>query len=63
VDVAAVRDDKRCRDELVEVGEVLLQLRLNYPDRKLPFWAVKRSATPYKSAIQNRFTMENAKAA
>ena len=26
------------------------------PDRKTPFFAVKRPAGPYKSAIENRFT-------
>ena len=32
------------------------------PGRKPPFWArVKHAACPYKSAIQKRFTMENAK--
>jgi hypothetical protein len=33
------------------------------PGRKPPFWAVKRPARPYKIAIQNRFTMENAEGA
>ena len=31
------------------------------PGRKSPFLAVKRHARPYKSAIQTRFTMGNAK--
>jgi hypothetical protein len=31
------------------------------PGRKSPVLAVKRPARPYKSATQNRFTMENAK--
>jgi hypothetical protein len=31
------------------------------PNRKPPFLAVKRPARPYKSAIESRFTMENAK--
>jgi hypothetical protein len=31
--------------------------------RKPPFWAVKRTARPYKSAIETRFTIENAKGA
>ena len=33
------------------------------PGRKPPFWTVKRPARPYKIAIQNRFTVENAKGA
>jgi hypothetical protein len=33
------------------------------PARKPPFLAVKRPARPYKTAIRNRFTLENAKAA
>jgi hypothetical protein len=33
------------------------------PGRKPPFWAVKCPAHPYKSGIQNRFTVENAKGA
>jgi hypothetical protein len=40
-----------------------LGLRLHCPGRKPPFLAVKRPARPYKSAIQNRFTVENAKGA
>ena len=31
------------------------------PDRKPPIWAVKRPERPHKSAIQNRFTIENVK--
>jgi hypothetical protein len=31
--------------------------------RNPPFWAVKRPAHPCKTAIQNRFTVENAKGA
>ena len=38
------------------------QLPRTCPGRKSPFLMVKRSARPYKSAIQNRFTTENAKA-
>ena len=41
----------------------VVRLELGYPDRKSPFWAVKRPARPYKSTIQNRFPMENAKGA
>jgi hypothetical protein len=33
------------------------------PGRKPSCWAVKRSARPYKSAIQTRFTVGNAKGA
>jgi hypothetical protein len=33
------------------------------PGRKSPFLMVKRSARPYKSAMQNQFTTENAEAA
>jgi hypothetical protein len=33
------------------------------PDRNPPFLAVKRAARPYKTGIENRFTMENAKGA
>ena len=33
------------------------------PGRKPPFWAGKRPARPYKSGVQNRFTVGNAKAA
>ena len=33
------------------------------PGRKPPLLAVKRPARPYKIAIQNRFTVENAKGA
>ena len=32
------------------------------PGRKPPRWAVKRPARPYNRAMQNRFTMENARA-
>jgi hypothetical protein len=32
------------------------------PSRKPPFLAVKHTARPYKSAIQNRFKSKNAKA-
>jgi hypothetical protein len=35
----------------------------NCPGRKPPFFAVKRPARPYKTAIENRFTVGNAKAA
>jgi hypothetical protein len=40
--------------------------RLDWPGRKPPFRAVKRPARPYKAAIEaieNQFTMENAKGA
>ena len=37
--------------------------RAHYPSQKTMFWAVKRPARPYKSAIENRFTMGNAKGA
>ena len=30
------------------------------PGQKSPFWAVKHPARPYKSAIESRFTVENA---
>ena len=33
------------------------------PGREPPFLVVKRNARPHRSAIQNRFTMENAKGA
>jgi hypothetical protein len=33
------------------------------PGRKPPFWAAKRPARPYKTAIQNQFTVRNATAA
>ena len=33
------------------------------PSQKPPFVAVERPGHPYKSAVQNRFTYENAKAA
>jgi hypothetical protein len=33
------------------------------PGRRPPFSAVKRPARPYKSAIQNRFPMEDTKGA
>ena len=33
------------------------------PGRNMPFWADKRPARPYESAVQNRSAMENAKAA
>jgi hypothetical protein len=33
------------------------------PGRKPPIWAVTRPARPYKSDIQNRFTIENVKGA
>jgi hypothetical protein len=41
-------------------GAILLHL---CPGRKPPFWAVKRHARPYKSTIESRFTVENAKGA
>ena len=31
--------------------------------RKPPYWAVERPARPYKTAMQNRFTVVNAKGA
>jgi hypothetical protein len=36
---------------------------MHCPARKPPFWAVKRPARPYKSAIQTRVTVGNAKVA
>ena len=36
---------------------------LDCPGQKPPFLAVKRPARPYKTTIQNRFTMANAKGA
>ena len=36
---------------------------MHCPARRPPFWAVKRPARPYKSAIQTRVTVGNAKVA
>jgi hypothetical protein len=38
-------------------------LPLACPGREPPFSAVKRAVRPYKSAIQNRFDIENVKGA
>ena len=56
---AAVRAHRGVHHLLVS----LQRLRGVYPGRTSPFWAVKRPVRPYKSAIQNQFTTENAKAA
>ena len=51
-------------EQVADGGEKLFQRpaavgvdRGTSPGRKPPFWAVKRPAGPYKSAIQNRFTV------
>jgi hypothetical protein len=44
-----------------EVAQAALELAL-WPGQKPPFSAVKHLAHPYKSAIENRFTVEDAKA-
>ena len=45
-------------DSLVEEHQRLaVERRRLYPGRKPPFWAVKRPARQYKSAIQKRFTV------
>jgi hypothetical protein len=50
---------------LVEAGAVLPREHdhRTCPGRKPPFLAVKRPARPHKNAMQDRFTMENAKGA
>jgi hypothetical protein len=41
----------------------MLSNSINCPGRKPPVLGVKRPVRPYKSAIKNRLTQENAKAA
>jgi hypothetical protein len=52
------------RAQAAEVeGVVAAVAEQHCPDRKPPKRAVKRPARPYKGAVENRFVMENAKAA
>ena len=55
------RSSRRCDSAGPTLQPMAMRAGGTFPGQKPSFWAIKRHARPYKSAIQNQLTMEHAK--